>query len=196
MRLCDTLQAKSLHMKQGIVFRWFAILGVALIMTSCSAKLRPFTQDLYERSGIGEEELRRIQFYLSDDIILRRQLSKGETVVKEGKLKMIDGRRVEEVRIASGTPGVIVLLPQDDRFAVSFEEGRDDNFLMFGPNPKNDDRYTLLAKEWKRTRGKVSYNGQLYDVGAQSAYSTLLVNAKLIGETEYNTRKVGGRRVE
>lgn len=172
-----------------------AMAAIIITMASCSARLSPFTQKMYERSGLEQEELTRIQFYLSEDIVLRRNMSAGETVVSEGKIKMVDGRRVEEVRIPRGTPGVLLFMPRDDRFAISFEENNDESYLMFGPNPKINDRYALLAKEWNRSRGKVSYNGLLYEVDVASAYSTLLVDVKRIGSTEYRSRRASGRKI-
>ncbi|MDX1476704.1 MAG: hypothetical protein R3301_03325 [Saprospiraceae bacterium] len=174
-------------------------LGILLIavvtLASCSARLSPFTQEIYDRAGLSENELTQIQFYLSEDIVLRRGITAGETVVKEGKIRMVDGRRVEEVRIPRGTPGVLLFTPRENRFAISFEEGDDDAYLMFGPNPKIDDRYALLAREWKRNRGKVSYKGRLYDVDATSAYSVLLVDLKRVGQTEYRSHRASGRKV-
>lgn len=173
----------------------FALAVIALMLTSC-AKLRPFTEDLHERAGWTEDDLRRIQFYLSDDIVLSRRLNSGESQITNGKIKIIDGRKVEQVRIAKGTPGVLLFTPKDDRFAISFEEGDDDLFLMFGPNPNIKDRYALLAKEWKRNTGKVSYDGKLWDVDSNSAYAVLMVDVRRIGETEYKGRTAQGRKVD
>lgn len=169
------------------------ILGIA---SGCSSRLRPFTQELYDRAGWTEEDLRHIQFYLSEDIVLTRRINAGESVIADGKIKIVDGRRVEQVRIPANTPGVLLFAPKRDRFAVSFEKGDDDLFLMFGPNPKIDNRYALLAREWERNRGKVQYNGKLWDVSADSAFSTLLVDVRKVGQTEYNTRRAEGRRVD
>ena len=43
-----------------------------LMMASCSPNLSTFNQKLYEENQWSEEELKKIQFYLSDDIILTR----------------------------------------------------------------------------------------------------------------------------
>jgi hypothetical protein len=167
-----------------------------LILTSCSS-LTPFSQDLYDKNGWSISELKKIQFYLSEDVILKRIMTRGESNITAGKIRIEDGRRIEEIRIPANTPGVLLFTPRENRFAVSFEAAQgDDLYLMFGPNPKLKDRYALLASEWSRNEGKVHYNGNQYEVDARSALATLMVDMKRTGTTEYSGRKVGGRRVE
>lgn len=167
----------------------------ALLISACSPQLSPFTQDLYKEVGWSESELKQIQFYLSGPIVLQRTLSGGESTITEGKIKLVNGRKVEEVVIPGGTPGVVLFTPKSDRFAVSFEDEGQDLYLMFGPNPNIGNKYALLAKEWHKKVGKVSYNGKEYDVDAASAYSTLMVDLRKIRETEYQTRRAEGRKV-
>ncbi len=174
----------------NLLFLSLTLLGLA----ACSPKLSPFTQDLYEELALGEEELRRIQFYLSRDLTLVRELRKGEAQVSGGKIKVVEGRRVEVVRIPRGTPGVYVFSPKSNRFAISFEEG-DDRYLMFGPNPKAGGRFVLLASEWKRRRGWVTYGGKRYEVEGEEAWAHLLVDLKKIRKVAVQARTVKGRRV-
>jgi hypothetical protein len=169
---------------------------LAVIMSSCSARLTPFTQDLYEKERWSESELKKIQFYLSEDVILSRQMVKGESQITAGKIRIENGRRIEEIRIPTGTPGVLLFMPREKRFAVSFEAHDDDLYLMFGPNPKMHNRYALLAREWDRDQGRVHYNGNLYDVDSRSAFASLMVDLKKTGTTEYNSHRAEGRRVE
>ena len=178
------------------MFKIFGALMITGVLVSCSARLTPFTQDLYHREGWSERDLKKIQFYLSEDVVLRREMTRGESNISQGKIRIENGRRIETIRIPAGTPGVLVFMPREDRFAVSFESKGDDLYLMFGPNPKMHDRYALLAKEWSRDAGKVHYNGNLYDVDARSAFATLMVDLKKTGSTEYSSRKAEGRRID
>ena len=98
--------------------------------------------------------MKRIQFYVSRDIVLTRSVSDDETSISEGKIKIVNGKRVQQVIIRERTPGVLVLMPKSDRFAISFEED-DEAYLMFGPNPKYYERFALLAQDWERNNGKV-----------------------------------------
>ena len=165
------------------------------ILTSCGPTLTPFTQNVYNSRNWTENELKRVQFYLSRDIILRRQLSGGSFEVISGEIKIVNGKKVEEIRIPGNTPGILLFRPKDDHFAISFEEGGDQRYLVFGPNPKAGGRFVLLASEWKRRVGTVTYEGKKYRVDDQSAYASLLVDLKKVNKTELNRRTAGGRKV-
>ena len=181
-----------------MVYKSIGGLGLILMtIASCSSKLTPFTQDLYEKENWSVSELKRIQFYLSDDVVLRREMVRGESSnISEGKILVENGHRIEEIRIPANTPGVLLFMPKEDRFAVGFDALDDDLYLMFGPNPSMRQRYALLASEWSRNEGRVHYNGNLYDVDSRSGLATLMVDMKKTGTTEYSARKVSGRKIQ
>jgi len=161
---------------------------------NCSPRLSPFTQDLQEENAWTERDLSKIQFYLSRDITLYRDFNSGESKIEDGKVRMVNGRKVEEIVISKGTPGVLVSNPQSDRIAVSFEDD-DSRFLMFGANPKAGDRYVLLAKEWKRSGGTITYDGRSYFTDKNSAYSALMIDLKKIKKTKVSSRTAKGRKI-
>jgi len=164
------------------------------MLTSCSNNYKYFTEDLYDEYRWTDNELERIQFYVSEDIVLYREYSGDDTRIKDGKIRVEDGREVEEVIIEKGTPGVFVQSPKKDRFAISFEDDPA-NFLMFGPNPKARGRFVLLAKEWNRRAGKVTYANRQWSTSSASAYAALMVDIKLARKTKYNSKKAEGKRV-
>jgi len=147
--------------------------GVLMLLSACSPRLSPFTQRLYDSNNWSESELKRIQFYLSDDVVLRREASQGNSRIEGGEIKMVDGKKVEEIVVRKGTPGVLLFMPKEKRFAVGFENGTDERYLMFGPNPKAGNRYVLLASDWKRRNGKISYDGRTWYTPSESAYAAL-----------------------
>lgn len=172
------------------------LLGLlALLLSACSPTLTPFTQRLYDEYRWTESELKRIQFYLSDDVVMHRELSGSKSEIVSGEIKLIDGRRVEEIIIQRGTPGVFMFSPKANRFAISFEESGDERFLMFGPNPKANDRYVLLASDWDRRSGKVTYAGTKYAVDASSAFAGLMVDLRKTNQVSVNRRTAKGRTV-
>ncbi len=178
--------------KTVFVFSLFVVLAA---LSGC-ARYTPFTQRLYEEYRWTEPELKRIQFYLSSDIVLRRELGNSNVSISSGTIRVRDGRRVEEIVIRQGTPGVFLFSPKADRMAISFEDGKNNRFLMFGPNPRQGNRYALLGAEWDRQGGAVTYDGQQYQVDANGAFSHLLVNLKRARNVEVNSRVAGGRRVK
>ena len=173
----------------------FSVLGLFLF-TSCAPKLTPFTQRLYEEQQWSDDELKKIQFYTSDDIILYRELSKGESRIVAGEIKIRNGKKVDEVVIKEGTPGVLLFRPRENKFAISFEAGNDDRFLIFGASERRGGQYRLQAKNWKRRRdGTVTYEGKTYYTTTESAYATLMVDLSRIRETEVRSRVAKGRTV-
>ncbi len=166
-----------------------------LLFSSCGPKLSPLTQRLVEDQAWSEDELKRIQFYLSEDLILTREVRDGKSEIRNGQVKIIDGREVEQVVFKRNTPGVFVFSPKSQRMAVSFEQN-DDNFLVFGPNPKAGNRYVILAAEWDRRSGQVSYAGKQWRVNAADAYASLLIPLKRLRNQDVKGKVVGGRKLK
>lgn len=170
-----------------------AVLGLTLL-SSCSNKLSYFTQDLQERYRWTDDELKKIQFYVSQDIVLKRELTGGSTDIVSGKIKIEDGRQIEEVVIRKGTPGAFLFSPKDERFAIGFEENSD-HYLIFGPSPKYSDRFVLLASDWDKRTGSVTYDNKTWKVSSDNAYSALLVDLRKMSKVDVNSRVVKGRKV-
>lgn len=176
-------------------FKWLFIFSVVLIsLSSCSKKLFYFTQEMQQANEWSENELKRIQFYLSEDIVLIRSRRGGSSNIKDGKIQIKDKSKVEEIKFKKGTPGTAVFSPKKDRIAISFEAGSD-KFLMFGPNSKAKGRYVLLAKDWDRNSGKITYDGEVYETTTESAYAALLVQMSGSGEVTYKSRNAEGSKI-
>lgn len=178
-------------MKSIIQLTFIALIG---LLSSCSPSLNYYTETMHDDYRLSEAELQSVQFYLSNDIVLYRDLGVNESKIKEGKIKIVDGRKVEEIIFPKETPGVLVFSPRQNRFAISFEEG-EDSFLMFGPNKKAGGKFVLLAKEWDRRVGKVTYKGKTYKTNSQSAMAALLVDVDKARKVSRKTKKVKGRKV-
>ncbi|MEL7251596.1 MAG: hypothetical protein AAFZ63_04065 [Bacteroidota bacterium] len=168
---------------------------LAVVLSSCGPTLSPFTQQLYDDNNWTKGELERIQFYLSNDIVLYRELTGGKSEIVQGEIKIVNGRKRDQITFRRGTPGVFLFSPKDNRFAVSFEDGGDERYLIFGPNPNASNRYVLLASDWNRNLGVITYAGQKWVVNSNSAYSSLMVDLKRLQQNDVNTRVASGRRV-
>ncbi len=169
--------------------------GCVLVLSSCSPNLTPFTQKLYEEQNWQESDLKQIQFYVSEDIILQRKYVEGETRIQEGKIRSVNGEKIEELIFPKGTPCIYLFSPKSNRFAISFEQSEPPKFLMFGPNPKFGNRYVLLGKEWDRNMGTISYNESSWYTPSNSAYAGLLVDMKKARSLQKSSRVVKGVRV-
>ena len=172
------------------------ILFVALIAFLSSCKnLVPYTDAMKNKYGWTDEQIRRIQFYVSHDIVLHREMTKGSTDIVQGKIKTIHGSKVDEVIIPAGTKGIVTDIPNNKKLLVSFEVS-DDNYLSFGVNPNASDRFVLLASDWKNEMGKVHYAGNEYYTDPDSKYASLLVDLRKIENMEVKQHVAKGRTVK
>ena len=169
--------------------------SLVILLNSCSPMLTPFTQKLYNEYKWSVDDLKQIQFYLSDDIVLRRKASDGQTRIQNGKIRVIDGEKIEEIIFKAGTPCVFLFSPKEERFAISFEQTEPPRYLMFGPNPKYGNRYVVLGKEWNRNTGTITYQNEAWYTTSESAYACLLVDLKRAISIERTSEVVKGQRV-
>lgn len=171
------------------------LLAVLLLSLSACKTLIPFTDDLRSDNGWGDKELKQIQYYNSETIVLQRQLNSNETGIVSGKIKMIDGKQVEEIIIRQGTPGVVSAIPDGNRLAISFEIG-DDHYLTFGIDQKRGGRYYLRLKDFEQNKfALVTYHGQTYNIGPQSLTAYLQVNLKKVNKLQKSLRVAKGRKL-
>lgn len=176
--------------------RFFITITLFGAFASCSPELRPFTNNILREGNWDDNELKKIQFYLSDDIVISRALTKGNSEITSGAIKIVNGEKVEEVRIPRGTPGVFLFRAKDDNFAIGFDAASDQRFLMFGSNPKKRGTYVLLASEWKDRQGKVRFDDKFYFTNPDAALASLMVNYRKIRKVEVSSNTVSGRKVK
>ena len=174
---------------------FFVAIVSFVLLTSCSKTLTPFTQSLVKQNSWTQAEVERIQFYTSEDIILTRELSSSDADIRNGKIKMENGVRIEEVLIEKGTPGVVVTNAKGSNVGVSFEGDRDDLYLMWGPNPKFRNQYMLLFKERNRRATTVTYDNKSYRLRSTPSVR-LLVDLDRNKNIDKDRRKAAGRKVD
>ncbi len=183
---------------KAFLYSFFLTGILSSILISCSSvpQKRIFTQQLYKDSGLHGSDLFKVQFFLDRDVLIYRSLNSSDSRVEEGKITIRGGEKVEEVIIKRGTKGALVYMPKDDRLGISFDAGSDDKYLMFGPNPKNGNKYSLLASEWEQGTGTVTYGDSKWRTLSGSAYATLLVDLSSYKKTEVSTEIPKGRDID
>lgn len=172
-----------------------SVLAVAFF-SACSPQLTFFDQELYETQNWSENDLKRIQFYLSEDLTIYRYLDEeGSTTIADGQIKIVDGRKTEQIYFPQGTPGVFISKPKEEHFAISFEKKGDTHYLTFGPNPKYSGHYMLLASEWEQKTGKITYAGKKFYTSSREI-PRLMVDLKREDRNSTQSRTAGGRTVK
>ena len=186
---------KTLFKNQFYLFSILAV-TVSLFSSGC-ASLVPFTSSLQRQYNIKDQDLNKIQFYNSDDILLYKDVSSsGRPTIEGGKIKVIDGREVEEITIKGLTKGIVANSDMNARkMAVSFEIN-DNYYLSFGENPKFNNKFCLFASNWSNNLGEVTYNGEKYNTPTQSGKVYLLVDVRKLQKLNTKTRVAKGRKIK
>jgi len=162
----------------------------SLLITSCSS-LVYFTQTIRNDLITDKLEVTKVQFYNSDKIILKRNLTKEETQIAKGTIVLENGEYFEEIIIPKKTKGVVVR--QGTKFLnVAFEVGENKN-IRFTIN--DDEYYQISADNWKNDYGCIKYDTTKYFIIPASSNSLLMVNKEYISNFEKKSRKLKGRSV-
>ena len=172
----------------------FLPIFIAVVLLSSCKNIVPYTDTLRKQQNWSEEQVKTIQFYLSSPIILQRKVTDASSDIVAGTIKIVNGQKVDEVIISSGTPGVLVG-ENNNLFNISFEKG-DDYTLQFGSNQYMDYHYSLAFSDIKNSIGKLTYNGVEYYTSPESLNAILMVDLRKINKTQLNQRIAEGRKVK
>ena len=132
--------------------RWLWLIAAAAVVLSGCGK-PAFTMAVRERYNLAPVDMRRLQFYTSGEIVLRRELPTVQRGTSGNTLLMSDGVVVEEIVIPMKTPGV-ALRVEGDFLLISFSREHPDRALWFTTKkegeeviPLDDKQYTLVHLE-------------------------------------------------
>jgi len=176
----------------------FLVIVVALFTSGCATQTQvPFRHQMRQEYQLSDKDLKDIQYYVAGRIILQRDLAKDEVMVTPGhEIKIVKDRRVEEVVIQPGTPGIAEKVDEIS-IEVSFEPG---NRLNFGSTPDGREswggKYSLFASSWDNGIGRLTYGGkEFYTVGYSSQFY-LTVDLSELNNFIKESRTVKGRRLD
>lgn len=179
--------------------RYLPLLFAAVLLSSCSMNriyLTVQTKLEIEKAGV---QMNQIQFYNSEEIVLVRELKQEELKVAEGKVRVENGRNIEEIIIPANTPGVCELF-DEKTLKVSFESGNGRS-LPFLVERKGDvvvegSYFKIGAKEWVRSdrgyrEGKIDYDGKIYNM-VRGANCRLMIDKSTLNKVDRETRVAKG----
>lgn len=146
------------------------------VINSC-VTYAPFTEPMLKEFKLDNKNIKSVQFYLSDEILLFKIQGEQPLGNQDGAFVKSTGGVSEQIRIKQNTPCVVEKIDKDGIFYVRFEEGKD-KVLKF---MKSDNNRYYLSTEIINNRYQVSYGGELYYVTSPSLISFIMVkiqNAK------------------
>lgn len=172
----------------------FCIVCIAFL-ASCSSSKTYFTAAIRKRVEANNLPLQKIQFYADRDIVLRRDMESGETKITSGKLTMENGHYVNIITLKKNTPGVCTVV-DNNVLSISFEAG-DNKYLNFGKTKqaRPEDPYRILANDWVRDYGVVTYEGKKYYIQPAGTEASIMIKTSVLRKSTVNSREMKGRKV-
>jgi len=168
----------------------YSVILLSFSISSCS-NLILFTQDIRNDLSDNNLEVEKVQYYNSDKIVLKRNLTKEETQIAKGTILLENGQYFEEIVIPKKTKGIAV--KQGRKFLnIAFEVGENRD-LRFSLN--DDNQYQISADNWKNDYGCIDYDTTTYFIVPASSNTLLLVNKEYISNFEKERRVLKGRSV-
>jgi hypothetical protein len=164
-----------------------------LFLSSCSPKV-PYTSYLATKYQLTEADLKKVQFYTSEDIILSTKESSSKTETENGNIVVSSNTAEDQIIIKKGTPGILEKQVGTDKVYISFEVG-EGKFLVFGSTGQREP-FRLQAENWNEGKGKLTYGGKTYYASGYSGTAHLLVYIKKFQKKKSNQKVVEGRKVQ
>ena len=164
------------------------------LFNACSPKV-PFTQQIREQYKLNPDELRRIQFYLSDPVVLRRmEQSEREKKTEEGKLVIESGSSLNQLTFKANTPGLVDGVVDANTIKISFEDGAE-KYMVFGSARSRNGYYVLQGLPADNGRVKINYAGQSWIAGRGSEQAVLLFKMKSVRKLRVNDNVAKGKKL-
>ena len=162
------------------------IILIAIVLTSCSDKVL-FTLSVRNDLISKGVDLTKIQFYNDRLFTLERDLSNSKISITSGKVKQLNGKRINVIAFSQFTPGILIS-ESNNRNEVAFESGEGRN-LSFSLNTR-DGTYQLSAFN----NEVIPYLGELYQI--TSKYDVkLMISKSSLNSIKYERTRAKGIKV-
>lgn len=155
---------------------YYTLLIISVLFTTSCKTLTPFSSALKINNNWTEAELKKIQFYNSEEIILSNQLIETKSEIKNGKIIIkpsLNSDSSNVIVIKKHTRGVLVKADSKN-LQVSFEND-DNHHLTFSLDTNKIDKQDDGHFYFRHNNGQVSYNGNNYFIFSKTNNITLLV---------------------
>jgi hypothetical protein len=156
----------------------------------------PFTRELYNRLRYNNQDIRKLQFFVDQTIILSRGLSQDKLYIDQGKVVNQFGVNENKIELPALTPGVIEAI-EPDGLRVSFESPN--NNLKFINNKYSPEFFVFSGTNWESGTAEVTYKGTTYKASCGTCSSVadakLVVRRKDVMAGETKTNIIIGRTI-
>jgi hypothetical protein len=186
------------------IFNALCIIALIGFLSSCSSSRKmsknyvPFTRELKERLERENIDIKQVQFYVDQKLIMSRYLDNDKAQVTSGVVKLENGRYINEVIVPPFTPGVCEDITNGN-LMISFEKGSNDLGFGLGSNYSTN-QYVLYGYDWKNGTAVVNFDNNKFRVRCGTcsdvASARLMIRKSIVDKFEKKTRVLEGRKVQ
>lgn len=174
--------------------RIFAFAVLAILVVSCAQKI-PYTDQVKEDFDLSPENMTKVQFYTSSNIILEKNQSSGnQGTGSSGELVVNSSKTQNRVIIPTNTRGVFEKIGPNNEVIVRFEVGSGRVIKFATRATQTSGKYYLVA-DWKNNGGTMEYGGETFSVSSGGSSAFLQVRLKKLQKTKRKDRVVKGMKV-
>ena len=188
---------------------WILVVVVFISSVACNRKAHgaasandtafvPFTKSLKDLVDRNNLDIKKLQFFVDQKLIMRRSLGKQKVDIKSGVIVFENGEYMQEIIIPAFTPGVCEH-STGNQLQISFETSSNNmSFAAMGDNTY----FRLLGHNWDQRYGttEIVYDNQNYKVQCASCTNAgdakLVVRKNQMDKLQNSKRIVEGRKVE
>ena len=191
------------------IIRNSVIVAALFCMVGCSSSV-PFTKALMKEYNLTSKEMRQLQFYISDDIILEReQTSVDKNIDETYALKKVEDKYISQIKFERLTPCIVTEV-SGDRLRVALEP-KDNLTFSFDPSNRKGQVFVykpdvMIGQPEERSGpresgsygwsvvGKDTYAGEEYEVLCRRSLPYLIVDERSLRNMVIEARTVPGMR--
>ena len=180
----------------------------SLFLTSCSRKgfatapsmaasdtsFVPFTKNLKQRLEHDGVDIKKIQFYTNEKLILKHGVGVEKGQVKSGIIMIDYGQSSSQITIPAWTPGVCEKV-EGDALMISFDAPG--KYIEFGALYANTS-FIIVGTNWHNNTADITYDNQPYTIQSASGNVgdvKLFVRKNQAYKSDDVSRVVMGRKV-
>lgn len=186
----QSIKTKQMRKMQFVLF---AIIGLSAM--SCSQRV-PLTEEIKKEYELDADNMKKVQFYTSSQIILQRSVKNGsQEISQDGKLVVNENKQENRLIINPSTKCIFEKFGDKGEVFIRFEVGPGKTLKFAVRQNQTTGKYYLVA-DWKPEKGgEVQYGNETYYANSASGNAFLMVSVKKLKKTKRKDRIVKGIKV-
>jgi hypothetical protein len=175
--------------------KYLVLVALSTVLFSCGIKV-PLTNELKEEYDLNEKNMKKVQFFTSQTIILEKSKTSGtQGTSQDGTLISSKSKEQDRVIIPANTKCIFESAGANEELVVRFEVGVGKT-LKFGVRAAQATGKYYLIADWKMNQGgEMLYGNEKFSTAATSGNAYLMVKKKNLNKTKRKDRIVKGMKV-